>query len=202
MNGGVRVWCLRHAQAENVTAGIAGSAPDPPLTTHGRHEAIAAVQTLAGEAITRIYSSTELRARQTAELLATVLAVDVEAMPELVEVGIGEHEGTTDPAIRARIAPMISAWIVDGNLSLRIADGESGQRVVARVATAFQTIASTHAGETVVVVGHVASLSVALSRLCALGATTWGEPLPHALPFVVEWDGRVWRCPAWPGAVD
>ncbi|MGH2352459.1 MAG: hypothetical protein ACRDJN_12690, partial [Chloroflexota bacterium] len=44
----------------------------------------------------------------------------------------------------------------------------------------------------------VASLTVALGRLCALGSGVWGTPLPHARPFLVEWDGHAWRCPTWP----
>jgi len=52
--------------------------------------------------------------------------------------------------------------------------------------SAFHAIASRHPGETVAVVGHVASLTVALARLCRLGATVWGTPLAHAHPFLVE----------------
>ena len=63
---------------------------------------------------------------------------------------------------------------------------------------AFQKIASTHPGETVAVVGHVASLTVTLGRLCSLGSRVWGTPLPHARPFLVEWDGHAWHCPRWP----
>jgi broad specificity phosphatase PhoE len=66
------------------------------------------------------------------------------------------------------------------------------------VTAAFQKIASAHPGETVAVVGHVASLTVALGRLCSLGSGVWGTPLPHARPFLVEWDGQAWHCPAWP----
>jgi alpha-ribazole phosphatase/probable phosphoglycerate mutase len=167
---------------------MAGAVPDTPLTTRGRHQATAAARTLAGEPIARIYSSTALRARQTAELLATVLTVDVAALPELVEVGVSEQT--------------LRAWIVEQDLGQRAADGETGHQVVARVAAAFRQIASARPGETVAVVGHVASLTVALGRLCALGARVWGTPLPHARPFLVAWDGRAWRCPAWPGATD
>jgi alpha-ribazole phosphatase/probable phosphoglycerate mutase len=124
----------------------------------------------------------------------------ITAMPELVEVGVGRHEGTSDPAIRAQIVEVLRAWVVERDLGQRVPDGETGHQVVARVTAAFREIASAHPGETVAVVGHVASLSVALGRLCALGATVWGTPLPHARPFLVEWDGHAWRCPAWPGA--
>jgi len=127
-------------------------------------------------------------AEQTAELLATVLTVDVATMPELVEVGVSAH--------------MLRAWIVEQDLGPRVADGESVHQVVARVTAAFQKIVSTHPGETVAVVGHVASLTVTLGHLCALGAQVWGTPLPHARPFLVEWDGQAWHCPTWPDAID
>lgn len=198
MNGCVRVWCLRHGESENVIAGIAGAVPAAQLTAHGRHQAIEAAQVLAGEPITRVYSSTALRARQTAELFASGAAQDVTAMPELAEVGIGKYEGTREPAIRAQTAEVLRAWIVEQDLGQRVADGETGHQVVTRVTAAFQAIARTHPRETVAVVGHVASLTVALGQLCTLGSQVWGTPLPHAQPFLIERDGHAWHCPAWP----
>jgi broad specificity phosphatase PhoE len=198
MSDRVRVWCLRHAEAENVTTGAVGAVPTASLTARGRHQAIEAAQQLAAGTITRVYTSTALRARQTAELLATAPDLPITAMPELVEVGIGKHEGTRDPAIRAQIVDVLRAWVVEQDLGRRLPDGETGQQVVARVTAAFQQIASAHPGETVAVVGHIASFTVALGRLCSLGSRVWGTPLPHARPFLIEWDGHAWRCSTWP----
>jgi broad specificity phosphatase PhoE len=183
MSARARVWCLRHAEAENVTTGTA-AVPTELLTARGRHQAIEAARTLTAEPVTTIYASTMPRARQTADLLATTLGRPITAMPGLVE--------TPCPAA------VLRAWIVEQDLGQRAADGETGHQVVARVTDAFQRIASTHPGEAVAVVGHVASLTVALGRLCSLGARVWGTPLPHARPFLIEWDGRAWHCPAWP----
>jgi alpha-ribazole phosphatase/probable phosphoglycerate mutase len=196
----VHVWCLRHAESANVTAGVAGAVPAAPLTARGRRQAVAAAHLLAAEPITSVYASTAVRARQTARLLATGPGADVTAMPELVEVGIGAYEGTNDPAIRARTAEVLRAWIVDRDLGQQVADGETGHQVVARVTAAFQRIAGAHPGEAVAVVGHVASLTVTLGLLCGLGARVWGTPLPLARPFLVLRDGDAWHCPAWPGA--
>jgi len=98
MSDRVRVWCLRHAESE-ANAKVPGAIEDSGLTQLGRSQAIDAAQRLKAEPITRIYSSTALRARQTAELLATALATtrgtpgtpgtpapSITAMPELVEV--------------------------------------------------------------------------------------------------------------------
>ena len=176
MSDRVRVWCLRHAEAEDVATVTAGAIPNTPLTVRGRGQALDAAQRLAAESITWIYSSTALRARQTAELLAATSGLRITAKPGLVEVGC--------------TADVLRAWVVEQDLGRRAADGETGQQVVARVTAALQTIAGAHPGGTVAVVGHVASLTVALGRLCALDAGVWGAPLPHARPFLVEWDGH------------
>ncbi|WP_280394425.1 histidine phosphatase family protein [Nocardia brasiliensis] len=59
----VRVWCLRHAESENVTARIAGAVPRSPLTARGHHQAVDVMRTLRAEPITGIYCSTALRAQ-------------------------------------------------------------------------------------------------------------------------------------------
>src|SRR5688500_3387424 len=166
MSDRVRVWCLLHAASE-ANAKAPGAGKDRGLTELGRRQAIDAAHKFAAEPIARIYASTALRARQTAELLATTLAPTpstlgtlgtlglptppVTAMPELVEVSCS--------------AEVLRAWVVEQDLGQRASDGETGQQVVARVTAAFQQIAGAHPGETVAVVGHVASLTVALGRL-------------------------------------
>jgi broad specificity phosphatase PhoE len=149
MSARVRVWCLRHAEAETVATGTAAVPTTPltvrarhqdieadqPLTVRGRHQAIEAARQLAAEPITRIYSSTLLRARQTADLLAATLGLPTTAMPELIEVGC--------------TADVLRAWVVERELGRRATDGETGQQVVARVTAAFQQIAGAHPGETV-----------------------------------------------------
>lgn len=198
MSAPVRVWCLRHGESENVTAALAGALPSAPLTERGHRQADTAARILAGEPIQRIYSSTALRARQTAQPLGSALGVQIERAPELVEIGIGRDEGSSDPAVRLRTADVLRCWVVEDQLGERVADGETGHEVLARVTAALQGITRRHPGETVAVVGHVGSLTVALSRLCALGSAVWGAPLPHAVPFLVEWDGERWNCPTWP----
>jgi Histidine phosphatase superfamily (branch 1) len=120
----VRVWCLRHGEAENVTTGTAGAVPTTPLTARGRRQAVDAAQELAVEPITRIYASTALRARQTAELPAATPGLHITAMPELVEVGC--------------TADVLRAWVLEQDLGRRAADGETGHQVVARVTAAFR----------------------------------------------------------------
>lgn len=184
MTDRIRMWCLRHGESEHVTAGLVGPGPSAGLTERGRHQAIQAAATLADEPITAVYSSTARRARQTAELLAGVFGLEVSALAELVEVDVS--------------AEVLRAWVVDQDLQQRATEGERGDEVLDRMAAAFNQIASTHLGETVALVGHVASLTLALSQLCDLGPRLWGSPLPHAQPFLLESDGQAWHCPSSP----
>jgi len=195
---GVRVLCLRHAESENILTRTAGALPTAALTPRGRRQAAQAARLLRDEVITHIYASTALRAQQTADILAGHLNVKITLLPELVEVDIGCKEGATDPATAAETAEVLHSWVVHKNLTPQVADGETGFEVVARITRAFTTITSAHATGTVVLIGHVASLTAGLSALCSLPTRIWGAPLPPAIPFPVEWDGRTWHCETWP----
>lgn len=200
MDGVLEVICLRHAESENVVAGVSGALPDAPLTERGRAQAAAMAHALTP--VDHVYASTAERARQTAEAIGHSQGVPVTTMPGLVEMGIGALEGAADPATRAQTAAVLHTWVVNGDLDERVGGGETGYAVVARIAEAFETIAAAHRdGGAVAVVGHVASLTAGLSVLCGLGSALWGTPLPHAVPFRVLLDGRAWRCVTWPGAL-
>lgn len=192
------MFCLRHGESDNVLAGAAGVLPAAPLTPRGRAQAVAAAEALGPELIDKIYSSTAVRARDTAAIIAGIIGAETIQLPQLLEVGIGGAEGATDPVTRASTAEVLRSWVVERDLSARVADGESGHEVVARVRTALAMIVHDHRGRAVAVVGHVASLSVALNELCRLGGTIWGTPLPHAVPFLVEENGDSWECVSWP----
>ncbi|QIS03882.1 hypothetical protein F5X71_17520 [Nocardia brasiliensis] len=118
--------------------------------------------------------------------------------PNWTRSGSAPTRRSTDPAARRRTAEVLRDWIVARELARRVSDGESGFEVVARMSSAFTSIADAHPRETIVVVGHVAALSVTVSRLCGLGSSVWGRPLDHAAPFLLTWDGADWRCAAWP----
>jgi alpha-ribazole phosphatase/probable phosphoglycerate mutase len=188
--------------SKNVVAGLSGAVPHVPLTERGRAQAAAMARALTP--VDHVYTSTAERARLSEpgrrRRRSPALKVSRSpVMPGLVEMEIGDLEGTADPAARAWTAAVLRAWVVDGDLDARVADGETGRAVVARITAAFETIAAAHRdGGTVAVVGHVASLTAELSVLCGLGPAVWGAPLPHAVPFQVLRDGLGWRCVTWP----
>jgi broad specificity phosphatase PhoE len=191
--------CLRHAESENVVAGASGALPLSPLTARGRRQAAEAASATDLAGVRCVYSSTALRARQTAQILAQHLDAEVVLAPGLVEMGIGDQEGVIDAELRQETAAVLRAWVVAGDLGRRVGAGESGYQVLARVRASLDSVVGEHPGEKVALVGHVGSLTLGLSVLCGLGGTVWGVPLPHAVPFLVRADGELWHCKQWPG---
>lgn len=93
---------------------------------------------------------------------------------------------------------MLHAWVVRGEWAARVADGETGHQVIDRVTAALDTIARDNPRRTVVLVGHVASLTAGLAAVCRLGSEIWGAPLPPATPFLIHRHQQAWHCPHWP----
>jgi broad specificity phosphatase PhoE len=186
----VEIVCLRHGESQNVLIGASGAVPEAPLTEHGRAQAKAAGRGLGG--ITRTYASATVRARETAGLLGA----PVVELPGLGEMHVGSQEGVVDARLRRETAGALRAWVVDGDLGRRVADGETGHDVLTRMTAALEIIAEQQGRPALV--GHVGSLTLVVSVLCGLGGAVWGAPLPHAVPFVVRRDGTRWHCPRWP----
>lgn len=176
---------LRHAESANLVAGASGQVDGASLTARGL------VRARALPRVPLAYASTAVRARQTAAAFATTVV----ALPELVEFGVGEQDGSVDPDLAAETAAVLRAWVVDGDLSRRVGDGETGREVLDRTVAGLERAADAGADA---VVGHVGGLTLAVSVLCGLGGAVWGRALPPAVPFEVRREGGRWRCPHWP----
>jgi alpha-ribazole phosphatase/probable phosphoglycerate mutase len=119
----VEIVCLRHTESANVVAAASGAMLDAPLTDAGRVQAREAVG-LVG-AVRRVYASSAVRALDTAAPIAAASGVDVVAVPALVEFGVGSRDGEVDAALRRETADVLHAWVVQGDLDRRVADGET-----------------------------------------------------------------------------
>lgn len=108
MGDRVRMWCLRHGESENVTAGVAAAVPSAPLTGRGRRQPIQAAQILAGEWITGVHSSTALRGRQTAQLLAARFGLEVSALPSWPRSASADTKARPTRAVHRRAAEVLA----------------------------------------------------------------------------------------------
>ncbi len=84
---------VRHGQTEwNVTGQIMGQRP-VPLNARGESQAARLGEFLRGRPLQGIYTSPVIRARRTADILASTLGVEVREEPGLCEIGCGDWEG-------------------------------------------------------------------------------------------------------------
>jgi broad specificity phosphatase PhoE len=194
--------CLRHAESTDNAARVYSSRPPgADLSERGRAQADA-LRPPPGRRLAAVYASTALRALRTATALADPLGLPVHSTPDLLEYDIGALEGTPIPGTGDDpCLAVLRAWIVAGDLTARMADGESGHEVRTRFAAVMTAIAAAHPGENVALVSHVGTLTVGLLALCEnlTPDDVWGRPLPNATPLTVTFDGTTWRCARWPG---
>ena len=87
-----RVWLVRHGVTVG-PEGVAVGSSDPPLSDEGRKQAETLAGQLAGEPLTRVFSSDLARARQTARPIAARHRLPVESVPALREIDFGAWEG-------------------------------------------------------------------------------------------------------------
>lgn len=157
---------LRHGRSRADDEGVHEGRYDSPLTDVGRDQAAR----LAGHwrerevRFDRIVCSSLVRARETAEILATVLAVEVEVSDLWMERDNGPLAGLTvaEAASRFPPAPFTSRWA-----PLTNAGGESTEALHRRASEALEFLLN-GPGERLLVVAHGGILNAAMRVL--LGA--------------------------------
>ena len=120
------MYFVRHGESEaNVLGVISNRGAEHGLTERGRRQAETLARDLQGAGVARIYSSPLLRARETADILATILDVAFEVTDALREFDCGVAEGRSDPGAWALHQSVVEAWMEHGDLDARIEEGES-----------------------------------------------------------------------------
>ncbi len=150
---GCRVYLVRHGETVwNKNARFQGRA-DIPLSPRGVEQARALSKRLERQDIAAFYSSSLLRARETAGIIAAPHNKPVYVVPGLEEIDFGEWEGLTFKEIRERYKEQSLAWW-DKPLENRIPGGETLAELVERSTGALKGIVEKHPDENVAVVAH------------------------------------------------
>jgi ribonuclease H / adenosylcobalamin/alpha-ribazole phosphatase len=163
------VLLLRHGQTRHTEAKLfSGSGgEDPPLTAFGEEQARAAADLLAAAGgVDAVVSSPMRRARQTADVVAGQLGLDVREVDDLRECAFGEWEGLTFAEVRDRWPDLLAQWLADPTVAAP--GGESFEQVRRRVEVARDKLLARYAGRTVLVVTHVTPVKMLVRD--ALGA--------------------------------
>ena len=148
-----RLFIVRHGETEWSLSGQHTGRTDLPLTEHGREQALAVRDKLAGERFSLVLSSPLQRAVDTCTLAG--FGDQMQLCDDLHEWDYGDYEGLTTPQIRER-DPNWDLWH-DG-----CPGGESPEQVGARLDRVLARVASVDGDARAVAHGH--SLRVLTAR--------------------------------------
>jgi probable phosphoglycerate mutase len=201
----LQIWFIRHGESEINLPGPKAQSDDGvsyPLTRKGVEQARALVASLQGVPIIQIYSSTRLRAIQTADALAFDRGQTVSLAPEAVEINVGPPPVSPEEA-RVLHTELVNEWFVEKDLDAHIGGGESFADVQRRFLPFVREVMNRHALDSgvVIIVAHSATLGYMVPVLASNVPSDFA--LRHPLPntgiiktelrdsrlFCIEWAG-------------
>ncbi len=150
------LYLVRHGATEaneRVPYILQGHAIDLALSPTGERQAEAVAGFLRQFRITHVYSSTMLRARQTAEEIARALKLASTTTAGLQECDVGEWEGLDWQTIRERF-PVEYGRFVENPGTTPYLGGESYADVLRRVKPIVTDLLARHVGEHIAIVVH------------------------------------------------
>ena len=163
-----RMVLVRHGQTEyNRERRWQGVGSDVPLNDEGRAEAARVAQTLAARfdgAVAAIYTSDLARARETARIIGSRLALPAIDEPALRELSHGRWEGLTQAEVEARWPEEHAEYQADP-YDVRRGGGDSYRDLEARLWPGLERLAAEHGGERIVCVSHGGPIRLALSKI-------------------------------------
>jgi broad specificity phosphatase PhoE len=180
----------RHGETTANAAGILDTRlPGHPLSERGHRQAAELAEKLVSEPVVAVYASRALRAQQTAAPVAAQHGLDVQVLPGVHEVSIGELEGGARPEDHRALHEVYHAWHA-GDLDVALPGGESGRQVLDRYLADVAKIRATHQEGTVVLVSHGAASRLAVVALASNvdGAFAGPRLLPNAAYVLLEAD--------------
>ncbi|HLH74211.1 MAG TPA: histidine phosphatase family protein [Chloroflexota bacterium] len=193
----MRLVLVRHGESDHARRGlIAGVSGCTGLTERGIAQAQQLANRLAntGElnACVALLSSPVLRARQTAEILATVLpAKKIETDCDLCELHPGEADGLSWEEYRSRYGSFALQAYPDRPFA---PGGESWSDFVGRVPATLDRLAERFAGQTVVAVSHAGFIVVSLLERLRIPPSGERARLDPVHTSLTEWwvSDKIW----------
>jgi len=152
-----KIYLVRHGECianhENI---FLGRTLDPPLTENGVNQAKKLALHLRDKNISRIYSSSLLRAKQTADIISSEIGIPFTISDSLVEVDLGalDRKDISNPGFFSMYTQMVTNW-EGGHENVKILNGESLIEMNNRLLSFFyQTQLTNSKKESILVIGH------------------------------------------------
>ena len=155
---------VRHGETTHSADGYFAGDIDPPLTDAGRAMAEAVARLAPELALSALYVSPKLRARQTAEPIVRASGLQPVVDDGLREIAYGAWEGRKETEIKADEPEAFAAWSADPALVAPPA-GESAFAIAARALPVILRARREHPNGNVLFVSHKATIRV---MVCAL----------------------------------
>lgn len=171
-----RLYLIRHGQSAGNAEGRFGGHGPTPLSELGVQQAEKTAKVLAKEGISVIYSSDLIRAVQTAEPLAKLLGLKINASEAFRERHVGVLEGLTfDESKQAY--PKDYYALVNRKVHHVITGGESYRQLLRRLMSKFNDIVRTNPGEKIAIYSHTGAICfLTLNLLGAINRDTKQTP--------------------------
>ncbi len=148
------IWLIRHGITEHNRNGRIQGQLDVPLSDQGRRQVHELAKRLRPGMIQAIYSSDLSRAKETAEIIARAIKLEIEEFrPDLREICFGRWQGHTMAEVAELYPKEFAIWKADRTYAAPHG-GESFAQMTARGWQAVQEIAASHPGQNVAVVTH------------------------------------------------
>lgn len=208
-NGPLQIWFIRHGESELNVPGTPRTVPDRgvsyPLTRRGMEQARALATSLNGAPISKIYSSTHLRAIQTADAIAFAHTLTLTLAPEAVEIDLGVAPDSSQD-VRAIYGELTRKWLIEKDLDARHGEGESFADLQRRFLPFVREIMNRHVLDSgiVVIVAHSATLGLMVPALATNLPADFAlrHPVPNTGIIKTELrDSRLF-CTDWAGVTE
>ncbi len=167
---------VRHGETALAAADRFAGATDAPLTAEGHAQARRLGARLAGAQIRAVYASPLARTVETARAIAEPHGLVPVLEPALREVSHGHWETLTHAEAARAYLDEYAAW-KENPFVFGPEGGESGLDVLARALPALRAILGRHAGETIVVVSHKATLRLLFCALLGIDPRRYRDAL-------------------------
>src|SRR5262245_24507388 len=161
-----RVCLVRHGETSLAAEDRFAGATDVPLGPNGYIQTEKLAERLAAESFAAVYASPMQRTMETATILARRHSLEVVSRDGLREINHGHWEGLRRTDVEIRFPDEYRRWVEDP-FTFAPRGGETGIQVVARALPVIREIVISHAGESVIVVSHKATIRLLLA--CLLG---------------------------------
>jgi len=147
------IYLVRHGQTAWNKEEIFRGRSDVPLNDTGLREAELAGEFFRGLEIDAVYSSPLLRALETARKIASVLHLDVNPLPGIIDMSFGIWEGQPLEEVKRNDGERYRIWRDEPHV-LVLPKGESLDEVRARSMAALEEVIRSHLGKNVILVSH------------------------------------------------